>query len=250
MVTRRRHSTSTIAGVAITHPDRVIAQAPELTKLDIVRYYDSVAEVMLPHLRDRPLTLVQCAPDIAHCRYLRHSGASRPPSQIRIVKIREQTKIGDYMVVDNAAGLIALAQRNILEFHTWNSTTRRLETPNRIVLDLDPGPSVSWRVVVDAARQVRALLRDLGLQSWLNDEEIDRPSCERLEELGLRELFRCGEDELGSPIVDVDSRALGFGGRHRAVHLHGADPERGELVPLISGLTTTIVPGSKRAGSW
>jgi DNA primase len=54
MVTRRRPSTPTIAGVAITHPDRVIAQAPELTRLDIVRYYDAVAEVMLPHLRDRP----------------------------------------------------------------------------------------------------------------------------------------------------------------------------------------------------
>jgi bifunctional non-homologous end joining protein LigD len=166
MVARRRESTFTIAGVAITHPERVIAPAPELTKLDIVRYYDAVAEVMLPHLRDRPLTLVQCAPDVAHCRYLRHSGASRPPSQVRIVNIREQTKIGDYMVVDNATGLIALAQRNILEFHTWNSTTGRLETPNRIVLDLDPGPAVPWRVVVDAARQVRALLQDLGLRSW------------------------------------------------------------------------------------
>jgi bifunctional non-homologous end joining protein LigD len=160
-------STPTIAGVAITHPDRVIAHAPELTKLDLVRYYEGVSEAMLPHLRDRPLTLVQCAPDVAHCRYLRHSGASRPPSQVRIVNIREQTKIGDYMVVDDAAGLIALAQRNILEFHTWNSTTRRLETPNRIILDLDPGPSVPWRVVVDAARQLRALLQDLGLRSWL-----------------------------------------------------------------------------------
>jgi bifunctional non-homologous end joining protein LigD len=95
---------------------------------------------------------------VAHCRYLRHSGTSRPPSQVRIVNIREQTKIGGYMVVDNAAGLIALAQRNILECHTWNSTTRRLETPNRIVLDLDPGPSVPWRVVVDAARRERQFL--------------------------------------------------------------------------------------------
>jgi bifunctional non-homologous end joining protein LigD len=167
MVTRRESSTPTIAGVAITHPDRVLAREPTVTKLDLVRYYEAVADVMVPHLRDRPLTMVQCAPDVAHCRYLRHSGASRPPSQVRVVNIREQTKIGDYMVVDDAAGLIALAQRNILEFHTWNSTTRKLETPDRIILDLDPGPSVPWRMVVEAAREVRAVLQDLGLQSWL-----------------------------------------------------------------------------------
>jgi bifunctional non-homologous end joining protein LigD len=160
-------SVHVVAGVTITHPDRVVAQEPEVTKLDLVRYYEAVAEVMLPHLRDRPLTLVQCAPDVANCRYLRHSGASRPPAQVRTVNIREQTKIGDYMVIDDTAGLIALAQRNILEFHTWNSTTKRLETPDRIILDLDPGPSVPWRVVVEAARQLRALLQDLGLRSWL-----------------------------------------------------------------------------------
>jgi bifunctional non-homologous end joining protein LigD len=170
MATRRQPKqldTPTIAGVTITHPDRVLARDPEITKLDMVRYYDAVAEVMLPHLRDRPLTMVQCAPDVANCRYLRHSGASRPPSQVRTIEIQEQTKIGDYMVIDDAAGLIALAQRNILEFHTWNSTTSRLEKPDRIVLDLDPGPAVPWRTVVEAARQIRTLLESLGLRSWL-----------------------------------------------------------------------------------
>jgi bifunctional non-homologous end joining protein LigD len=96
----------------------------------------------------------------------------RRQSTATIVNIREQTKIGDYMVVDNAAGLIALARRNILEFHTWNSTTRRLETPNRIVLDLDPGPLVPWRVVVDPARQVRALVQDLGLGNWPKTKRV------------------------------------------------------------------------------
>ncbi len=68
---------------------------------------------------------------------------------------------------------------------------------------------------------------------FIDDEEIDRPGCERVDKLGLRELFRRGEDKLDPPIVDGNRRALGFGGRHRAVHLHGTDPERGELVPLI-----------------
>ena len=64
-------------------------------------------------------------------------------------------------------GLIALAQRNIIEFHTWNSTSRALETPDRIILDLDPGPDVKWREVVEAARKLRTLLQDLKLESWV-----------------------------------------------------------------------------------
>ena len=155
-----------IAGIRVTHPDRLIYPALGLTKLDIVRYYDAVADWMLPHLRGRPLTLKQCAPDADHCRYLRHSN-ERAPAQVRVVNIREQTKIGDYMVIDDRAGLIALAQRNIVEFHTWNSTVDRLEQPDRIILDLDPGPAVPWAEMVKAARLVRDTLQHIGLQSWL-----------------------------------------------------------------------------------
>ena len=75
---------------------------PRTTKLDVVRYYEAVQEPILPHLRARPLTLVQCAPDVEHCRYLRHSGASAP-AQVRVVNIQEQKKIGDYMVIDDVS---------------------------------------------------------------------------------------------------------------------------------------------------
>ena len=101
-----------IADVAITHPERLLYPAAGFTKLHMVRYYDAVASWMLPHLVGRPLTLKQCAPDVDHCRYLRHSG-ERAPVQVRVVNIQEQTKIGDYMVIDDRTGLIALAQRNI-----------------------------------------------------------------------------------------------------------------------------------------
>jgi bifunctional non-homologous end joining protein LigD len=144
----------------------VLFPAAKLTKLDVLRYYDCVADVMLPHLKARPLTLKQCAPDVDHCRYLRHSG-ERAPSQVRVVNIQEQTKVGDYMVVDDRRGLIALAQRNIVEFHTWNSTADRVENPDRIVFDLDPGPEVPWKTMVDAASLVRDTLLGVGLRTWL-----------------------------------------------------------------------------------
>ena len=154
------------AGIEVTHPERRLFPQAGLTKLDLVRYYDTVADWMLPHLAGRPLTLKQCAPDADRCRYLRHSG-ERAPAQVRVVKIQELTKVGDYMVINDRPGLIALAQRNIVEFHTWNSTVKRLEQPDRIVFDLDPGPDVAWREMVTAARLVKDLLRDTGLQSWL-----------------------------------------------------------------------------------
>jgi bifunctional non-homologous end joining protein LigD len=155
-----------IAGVRITHPDRVMFAEDGLNKLDLVRYYDMVSDSILPYLRGRPLTLKQCAPDADHCRYLRHSG-ERAPSQVRVVNIREQTKIGDYMVIDDKPGLIALAQRNIIEFHTWSATVDHLERPDRVIFDLDPGPEVPWSEMVKAARLVRSSLQQVGLESWV-----------------------------------------------------------------------------------
>jgi DNA primase len=84
-----------------------------------------------------------------------------------VINIREKTKVGDYMIVDNQRALVALAQRNIVEFHSWNSRDTDLERPDRIVFDLDPGPAVPWRAMVEAARLVRKALAALGLNAWL-----------------------------------------------------------------------------------
>jgi bifunctional non-homologous end joining protein LigD len=164
--TPRARSGAVVAGVTVTHPDRVLFPAAGLTKLDLVRYYDAVADWILPHLAGRPLTLKQCAPDAEHCRYLRHS-SERPVPGVRVVKIQELTKIGDYMIVDDRPGLVALAQRNIVEFHTWSSRDGSIERPDRIVFDFDPGPRVPWPAVVDAAKMARRGLAALGLDSWV-----------------------------------------------------------------------------------
>jgi bifunctional non-homologous end joining protein LigD len=155
-----------IAGVSISSPDRLLFPEAHVTKLDMLRYYEAIGPAMLPHLVDRPLTLKQCAPDVDHCRYMRHSG-ERAPKQVRVINIQEQTKVGDYMVIDDLSGLIALAQRNIIEFHTWNSVAERVEKPDRVVFDLDPGPDVPWKDTIAAAGLVRRTLEDIGLESWV-----------------------------------------------------------------------------------
>jgi bifunctional non-homologous end joining protein LigD len=155
-----------VSGVRVTHPDRVLFPAIGATKLDLVRHYDAVADWILPHLAGRPLTLKQCAPDADHCRFLRHSG-ERAPEHVRVVKIRELKKTGDYMIVDDRTALLSLAQRNIVEFHTWNARDGQVERPDRLVFDLDPGPDVDWRAMVTGAQLMRRALDELHLAAWL-----------------------------------------------------------------------------------
>jgi bifunctional non-homologous end joining protein LigD len=158
---------ATVSGVRVTHPDRVVYPEDGLTKLDVVRYYDAIGDRMVPHVKGRPLTLVACLRGLAQgCQYLRHSKLWGP--QIRRVKIRERTKIGEYMIADSAKSLLWLAQFNVLEIHTWNSNfDQHVEQPNRIVLDLDPGEYVTWGQVIAAARLVRRLLNALDLEAWI-----------------------------------------------------------------------------------
>lgn len=156
-----------VRGVSVSHPERVVYPDVGLTKLDLVRYVDEVGEWMLPHVAGRPLTLVFCPDGITgECQYLKH-GKTWGPKSLRRVKIREKTKVGEYMVADTVEGLLTIMQMNWLEVHTWNVTTAHLEQPDRLVFDLDPGPDVAWRDVVAAARETRALLQAHELESWV-----------------------------------------------------------------------------------
>ena len=171
---------ATVRGIRISHPDRVIYPALGFSKLDLISYYERVGDAILPHVVDRPLTLVHCpdglpphdaksasrGPRHAPCTYMRHRKVWGP-GVLRRVAIKEKTKIGEYLAVDNIDGVIALAQMGVVEIHTWNSTTKDVERPNRLVWDFDPGPRTRWADVVTSAKAIRDLLETLGLRSWL-----------------------------------------------------------------------------------
>jgi bifunctional non-homologous end joining protein LigD len=158
----------TVAGISLSHPSRVLDPTP-LTKLSLARYYEAVAPWMLPHVAGRPLGLLRWAegrPTEKGGVYLRHRRAWGP-SALRRVPIPEKTKVGEYLVADDAAGLVALAQMDILEIHTWSSVVDDVERPDRLVFDLDPAPDLPWAELVRGAREVREVLRALGLDSWV-----------------------------------------------------------------------------------
>ena len=159
--------TSTVVGVRISHPDRLIYPDQGITKIQLARYYEEIADWIVPHVAGRPLTLVHCPAGLAApCIYLKHAKAWGP-SALRRVKIQEKTKVGEYLVADSIEAVVSLAQMGIVEIHTWNSTMEHIERPNRIVWDLDPGPAVTWKQIVKAAGLVRAILKTLGLTSWV-----------------------------------------------------------------------------------
>ncbi len=156
-----------VAGVRITHPDRVVEPQTGITKLELARYYERVSARMLPHLADRPLALVRCPEGTSRpCFYQKHGGFT-VPARVRRVRIREKTKAGDYLVVDDVGSLVALVQVGVLEFHTWNARARSIGRPDRIVFDLDPGPDVPWGSVVLAARVVKETLERSKLRSFV-----------------------------------------------------------------------------------
>src|SRR4051812_37982605 len=147
---------------------------PRATKLDLARYYASIADWVVPHLVDRPPTLVHCPNGVrasgavkgVDCFYLKHSKVWSP-FRLRRVRIREKTKIGEYLIADDLSALVGLVQMNVLEVHTWNSRYASVELPDRIVFDLDPGGEVDWPAIVGAARLVRQLLEALDLESFV-----------------------------------------------------------------------------------
>ncbi len=137
------------------------------TKLDLARYYETIAPWVVPHTEGRPLTLVRCPTGLDDgCFYMRHSNVWAPEA-LRRVRIQEKTKIGAYLVADSVEAVVSLVQMNVVEMHTWNSRVGDLERPDRVVFDIDPGPEVSWRHVVEAARIVRETLNALGLRSFV-----------------------------------------------------------------------------------
>ena len=151
----------------VTHPDRIVYTKPQATKLDVVRYYESIAGAMLPHLRDRPLAVVRCPQGVMQqCFFQKHIGA-RLPSGARNVPIRGSTGVEDYVAIETAEAIAALAQYGTIEFHTWGSIAHRLEFPDRVVFDLDPAPDVQWPRLVEAALLTRDFIAELGLTGFL-----------------------------------------------------------------------------------
>jgi bifunctional non-homologous end joining protein LigD len=156
-----------IAGITLTHPDRLLYPEQGITKRELALFYEEIADRILPHLAGRPLTLVRCPQGHQkECFYQKHVGENLP-DWVRRVPIKEGGSVGKYVVIDSLPGLIALVQMGVLEIHTWGSRVDRIEQPDRLTFDLDPDAGLPWARVIEAARALRRKLAGLGLNAFV-----------------------------------------------------------------------------------
>jgi bifunctional non-homologous end joining protein LigD len=160
-------SSDTIAGVKLSHPEKLLYPEAKLAKRDLARYYESIGDWILPHVTDRPLSLVRC-PDgwSGECFYQKHASKSVNPAVTRMV-VPEGGGKATYLAANSVSALVALTQWGVLELHPWGSRKPRLDRPDRLIFDFDPDDAVGWDELVSAVGVLRTLLSDLGLTGFL-----------------------------------------------------------------------------------
>ncbi|SMQ22582.1 bifunctional non-homologous end joining protein LigD [Pseudomonas helmanticensis] len=151
--------------VRITHPDRVIDAVSGITKMQLAEYYASVAEWILPQLKERPVALVR-APDGIAGELFFQKNAERLAIP-GITTLDKDVTGQPVMLINNAEALIGAVQMSTVELHTWNATTVDLDKPDRFVLDLDPDPALPWKSMVEATALTLTVLDELGLKAFL-----------------------------------------------------------------------------------
>ncbi|MBD9471746.1 DNA ligase D [Achromobacter sp. ACM01] len=153
-------------GMKLSNPDRVIDPSSGATKLDLARYYGLVAPLMMPHLRGRPVSFVRAPAGIQGQHFFQRHSES-PIAGVLALPERLYPEHPPLMEISNEAAILAAAQLNVVEFHTWNAIKTSIAKPDRMLFDLDPGEGVDWPAVQQGAELVRVLLQELGLRGWL-----------------------------------------------------------------------------------
>lgn len=166
-IRQAQEASPTMKALNITNAQRVIDKTSGVTKGELVAYYDQVGELMLPHLKGRPVALVR-APEGVGGELFFQKHASR--NEMQGVKLLEPALDPDHeplLQIDSVQGLLSAAQMNVLELHTWNATSNAIDRPDRFTLDLDPGEGVEWATMQEATLLVQTLLDELALPAFL-----------------------------------------------------------------------------------
>ncbi len=174
----RMKAQTEVLGVRVTNPDRVFWPADQVTKMDLIDYYQGISGRIMPHILHRPMSMVRCPQGVAGvaadfheekggpCFFHKHAGPDFPGPFER-VEIVESKGPETYLTVTDPAGLVALAQMGVLEIHVWGSRWPDIERPDMMVFDLDPDPEAGLSGAVEGARLLRVLLANLGLESFV-----------------------------------------------------------------------------------
>jgi bifunctional non-homologous end joining protein LigD len=155
-----------LAGVRVTHPERVQYPEEKVTKRDLVEHYLSIADHILPHVAERPLSLVRCPDGIAKKCFFQKHASDGFPDAFHKIPIREKSGKDDYLFIRDEQGLVAAVQMGVLELHLWGCHVDAVEQPDRMVFDFDPDEGLGFEHVRAGATEMRDRLKDLKLESF------------------------------------------------------------------------------------
>jgi len=165
--TAKKSGDPTFDGITLTNPDRVYYPDIGLTKLDLARYYETVAPFLLPYVVNRPISLVRCPEGIDKEHFFQRHAMKGMSKAIKEVPIAGGESKKKYLYIDGEAGLFGLVQIGALEIHDWGVSLAHINEPDRLVFDLDPDEGLALATLKAAATEVRDFLSDLGFKSFL-----------------------------------------------------------------------------------
>ena len=154
--------------VRVTHPEKpYFSKETRLSKLDLVRYYLSVAPGALGGIRDRPIVLKRFVNGAeGEAFYQKRAPEGRPEWLRTVILSFPSGRTAEEVVVNDAAGLAWIVNLGCIELHPHAVRSEDLEHPDELRVDLDPGPGVGWADVRNVALEVKALLEEVGLRGW------------------------------------------------------------------------------------
>jgi bifunctional non-homologous end joining protein LigD len=157
-----------VLGVPVTHPDKVLWPAEQITKLDLVRYYERIAPLILRYVRHRPLTLRPFPHGVDRPGFYLKNAPKGAPRWLQTFRdVAESTgEPVDFVVATDERTLVWIAQYNGVEVHAWLSRTDKPDYPDWAVVDLDPSDATPWEWVVRAAKAVGKQLEALALRGF------------------------------------------------------------------------------------
>jgi len=156
-----------VAGVGISHPDRIIDSESGTQKIELAQFYQAIADWILPHLDQRPVALLRCPEGVEGEQFFQKHSEQLAIPHIKQLEPGLDPGHARLMEIDTVQALVGAAQMGTIEFHTWGATSDKIETPDRIILDLDPDPALPWRSMIEATQLTLSVLDELGLEAFL-----------------------------------------------------------------------------------